>query len=102
MGQFDGQSLGGAEVAAASRVGDGAASAGRALRLRLVHVHVQPVLMLDDGETLTPLEHPAVTIPAADWPTYSSERFPREIAEWQSRLDAEAQAREENDEGGTG
>jgi hypothetical protein len=60
-------------------------------RVRLVSVQVQPVFLLDDGETLTPVDHPAVTIPAAEWPTYSSERFPREVAEWQTQLDAEAE-----------
>lgn len=59
-------------------------------RVRLVSVQVQPVFLLDDGETLTPVDHPSVMIPAAEWPTYSSERFPREVAEWQAQLDAEA------------
>jgi hypothetical protein len=61
-------------------------------RVRLVKVVVQPVFMIDDGETLTDIEHPPVTIPARDWPTYSSERFPKEIAAWQERLDAEDEA----------
>lgn len=56
-------------------------------RLRLVHVLVQPVFMLDDGETLTPLEHGSTMIPAAEWPTYSGERFPAEVAAWQQQLD---------------
>ncbi len=59
-------------------------------KIRLIEVAVQPVFALDDGETLTRVEHQATVIPAADWPTYSSERFPRELAEWQARLDAEA------------
>jgi hypothetical protein len=58
-------------------------------RLRLVEVRVQPVFMLDDGENLTPLEHPPTVIPAHEWPTYSSERFPREVQEWQQRIEAE-------------
>jgi len=60
-----------------------------ASKLRLVHVLVQPVFMLDDGETLKPIGHPAVTIPADEWPTYSGERFPREIQNWQKQIDAE-------------
>jgi len=60
------------------------------VKLRLVEVHVQPVFMLDDGENLTRVEHPATVIPAAEWPTYSSQRFPREVADWQARLDAES------------
>jgi len=56
-------------------------------RLRLVQVIVQPVFVLDDGESITPIEHGAVAIPAGEWPTYSGERFPREVAEWQQRID---------------
>ena len=58
-------------------------------RLRVVKVIVQPVIVLDDGEQITEIEHGSVAIPAAEWPTYSSERFPREIAEWQARIDAD-------------
>jgi hypothetical protein len=61
-------------------------------KLRLVKVHVQPVFVVDDGETLADIEHPPLTIPAADWPTYSGDRFPREVADWQARLDAEEDA----------
>lgn len=59
-------------------------------KLRLIEVAVQPVFVLDDGENITRLDTPAVVIPASEWPTYSSERFPREVAEWQAKLDAEA------------
>ena len=58
-------------------------------KLRLVKVAVQPFFVLDDGENVSEVDHRAVIIPAAEWPTYSSERFPREIKEWQARLDAE-------------
>ena len=58
-------------------------------KLRLVKVLVQPVFVLDDGETVTELEHGAIAIPAAEWPTYSSERFPAEVAAWQTQIDAE-------------
>lgn len=61
-------------------------------KLRLVKVAVQPFFVLDDGESITEVEHQATVIPASEWPTYSSERFPREVAEWQARLDAEAKA----------
>ena len=57
-------------------------------RLRLVKVAVQPFFVLDDGEMITEVDHGTTVIPAAEWPTYSSERFPREVAEWQARLDA--------------
>jgi hypothetical protein len=59
------------------------------MKARLLKVIVQPVFVLDDGEELTEVQHPATVIPAAEWPTYSNERFPREVAEWQKKLDAE-------------
>lgn len=58
-------------------------------KLRLVKVLVQPMFVLDDGETITEIEHPPVAIPADEWPGYSGERFPREVAAWQARIDAE-------------
>jgi len=63
-------------------------------KLRLVKVVVQPVFVLDDGETIAevPVEQP-IHIPAAEWPIYSSERFPREVAAWQARIDSEAPER---------
>lgn len=65
-------------------------------KLRLIKVAVQPVFVLDDGENITELEHPAVVIPAEEWPTYSSERFQKERAAWQAQIDAEAQAAKPN------
>jgi hypothetical protein len=59
-------------------------------RLRLVRVVVQPYFVLDDGVTITELEHPPMVIPASEWPTYSSERFPAELEIWQSKLEEEA------------
>ncbi len=56
-------------------------------KLRLIKVLVQPVFVLDDGETITEIEHPATAIPASEWPTYSSERFPKELEAWQAQLD---------------
>lgn len=58
-------------------------------KLRLVKVIVQPVFVLDDGEHVTEIEHPQMAVPAAEWPSYSAERFSREVAEWQARIDAE-------------
>ena len=58
-------------------------------KLRLVKVLVQPVFVLDDGETITEIEHGSIAIPAAEWPTYSAERFPAEVEKWQAVIDAE-------------
>jgi hypothetical protein len=58
-------------------------------QIRLVKVIVQPVFVLDDGEHIIEIEHQPTMIPAVEWPTYSSERFPREVKEWQAQLDRE-------------
>jgi hypothetical protein len=58
-------------------------------RVRLIKVLVQPVLIVDDGETLVELDHPAIAIPAEQWSAYSSERFPRELAEFEKQLNGE-------------
>jgi hypothetical protein len=59
-------------------------------KIRLVKVLVQPVFLIDHGDSIEEVEHPAVAIPASEWPTYSSERFPAEVEAWQAQLDAEA------------
>lgn len=59
-------------------------------RIRLVKVIVQPVFVLDYGDRIEEIDHPPVLVPEADWPTYSNIRFPREVGEWQKRLDTES------------
>lgn len=44
-------------------------------RLRLVKVVVQPVLVLDDGDTLQEVQSTAVEVMAADWSRWSAESF---------------------------
>jgi hypothetical protein len=57
----------------------------------LVEVAVQPTFVAMDGDTVVEkLVHPIVMIPANEWPTYSSERFPREVKAWQTQLDRES------------
>lgn len=56
-------------------------------KLRLVKVIVQPVFVVDDGENLAEVAHPAVTVPAEEWSDYSDRRFPRELVRWQEKLD---------------
>jgi hypothetical protein len=58
-------------------------------KLRLVKVLVQPVFIIDDGKTLEELEHPSIAVPAAEWSTYSSERFPREARAFEAKLNEE-------------
>lgn len=68
------------------------------LKLRLVEVVIQPVVMIDDGTSLRPIEHQPVAIPADLWPTYSSERFPQELAAWEAHINAEAAAQADGTE----
>ena len=49
-------------------------------RLRLVKVIVQPVLVWDDGETLTEVTAPPATIQASNWIDYSLETHLSDIA----------------------
>jgi hypothetical protein len=59
-------------------------------KLRLVKVAVQPFFVLDDGENIKEIEHGVTIIPASEWSAYSSERFPREVKEWQKQIDEES------------
>ncbi len=59
-------------------------------KLRLIKVLVQPVFVLVDDEIVTEVDHAPIAVPASEWPTYSSERFPAEVRAWQAQLDAEA------------
>jgi hypothetical protein len=54
-------------------------------RIRHVKTIVQHVFVVDDGDSLVEHVEPPNAIPAADWPTYSSDRFSRELAEWEER-----------------
>ncbi|MCU1361265.1 MAG: hypothetical protein JWN99_2554 [Ilumatobacteraceae bacterium] len=42
-------------------------------RVRLLKVLVQPVVVIDDGQTLTELTLPGVAVTAANWPTFSAQ-----------------------------
>jgi hypothetical protein len=44
-------------------------------RVRLLKVIVQPVVVIDDGETLTELVGQPATVSAAQWPTYATTEF---------------------------
>jgi hypothetical protein len=57
--------------------------------VRLVKVMVQPVFVIDHGTHLQEIDHQPTVIPAEEWPTYSSDRFPAEVEAWQRRLDEE-------------
>lgn len=55
-------------------------------KIRLIDVDVIGHFVLDDGKTITRLPDQAATIPADEWETYSSVRFPHEVEEWEQRL----------------
>lgn len=57
-------------------------------KLRLIKVLVQPHFVLDDGEVIEEIEHPVITIPASEWPTYSSDRFSDEVENWEKELNS--------------
>lgn len=59
-------------------------------KLALRRVIVQPEFVLIDGDKVTDVPHQAIAIPAEEWPTYSSERFPAEVEAWQAQIDAES------------
>ena len=70
-------------------------------KIRVLKVMVQPLLLeqTDDGELREIEGTGAVTIPGIEWPTYSSVRFKKEIAEWQKRMDEKGCIAEEAMEG---
>lgn len=55
-------------------------------KVRVIKVLVQPVLVVDHGTSLEELPPEVHEISAKDWPTYSSERFPRELANFEREL----------------
>jgi len=56
---------------------------------RLVHVIVQPVFVLDDGDNVSLFEQEPILVKAADWPTYPM-RFADEVEAWTERLNSGA------------
>jgi hypothetical protein len=60
-------------------------------RLRLVKVIVHPILVLDDGENLTPFDNSPSEIPASEWPTFH-ERLQADIAAAEEQINAERES----------
>jgi hypothetical protein len=56
-------------------------------RLRLLKVVVQPVFVLDDGETLTEQPAQPVEVSAAEWPGFATGRFAESFEELRSRIE---------------
>jgi hypothetical protein len=68
-------------------------------KLRLVKVVVQPVFMVDDGETLTPLDAllqddqgrpaaPITEVAAKEWPSYATTRFVEEAKKLEQHVNS--------------
>lgn len=55
-------------------------------KLRLLKIAVKPFFIIDDGENVTEVDHPVTIIPSNEWSTYSSERFPREVSNWENEI----------------
>lgn len=50
-------------------------------RLRLVRIHVRPEVVVDDGETLTPLDVQPMTLTPSEWAKFRADG-------WESSLEA--------------
>ena len=61
-------------------------------RPRLLKVIVQPVFVIDDGETIEEYPHQQVVVSAAAWPQYSSVQFPAEVAAWEKQLNESSES----------
>lgn len=54
--------------------------------LRLVKVIVQPVFVVDDGETLEEMTTQPLTVTAKDWPSFATEGFQDAVKELEATL----------------
>ena len=55
-------------------------------KLRVLKVLVQPVLVIDHGTHLEQLPPEVHEITASEWPTYATDRFPRELHAFEQQL----------------
>ena len=60
----------------------------KAPKLRLLKVVVQPVMVVDDGESLREVSVEAIVVQPNEWPNYPTGRFTEQIKELQAQLDA--------------
>jgi hypothetical protein len=57
-------------------------------RVRLLKVMVQPVVVIDDGDTLTEHVVAPVVVPAAEWDAFVDHGFTDGLAELEQRVSA--------------
>lgn len=58
-------------------------------RVRVVQYVVQPILVADDGENLTPLEVKPMTVPAAAWAAFVESGLGDALAKLEADLNAD-------------
>lgn len=58
-------------------------------RVRVVQYVVHPVLVVDDGDNLDPLQVEPITVPAAGWAAFIDGGLDHALAELQEGLNAE-------------
>ena len=61
-------------------------------RVRLRGVVVQPLLVVDDGETLTDLPIEPVTVSPQAWPDYATTTFAEAVAAYEAKLNEQPDA----------
>jgi hypothetical protein len=59
-------------------------------KIRVVKVIVQPVVVADDGKTLTELDIGPATVPPEAWPDYATTGFVEQLAAIEKQINAEA------------
>lgn len=57
-------------------------------RIRAIQFIVQPVLVVDDGESLVPLSVEPITIPAARWSEFVEHGLDAALAQLQEQVEA--------------
>lgn len=58
----------------------------QSMELRLLKVVVQPIMVLDDGNSLREVPVDPITVPANEWPNYPTGRFVQQMKELQGQL----------------
>lgn len=62
---------------------------GQSKRVRVLRYHVQPELVIDDGEHLTPYEVRPLTVAAAAWDDFVAEGLAASLALCEAQVNAE-------------
>jgi hypothetical protein len=58
------------------------------MKARIINVLVQPQIVIDDGENLTPQEVTPMAVAWRDWPTFAASGLQDALARMQEELDA--------------